>query len=167
MRNLGKRRRRRLRAFRCCALGRAVGSVPRGGPGAAAAVTARAAAPGRSERSGHSPASSMWGFRRGSRLLPPLLRALQHPRAHITSKPPEHPLSTAVSSLGRGVSWDTRVRGAQPSSALQPNWFWWEREQRGGGRQRRDGASRAVRAPAGAPRGPAPLPASALASLLV
>uniref|UniRef100_A0A672TKZ6 Cytochrome c oxidase subunit 8A, mitochondrial n=1 Tax=Strigops habroptila TaxID=2489341 RepID=A0A672TKZ6_STRHB len=57
------------------------------------AVTGRAAA----VRGAASPcASAMPGLQRGSRLLATLLRPLRVPRAHITSKPPEHPLSEQV-----------------------------------------------------------------------
>lgn len=46
------------------------------------------------------PATAMWGLPRGSRLLAALLRTPRAPRARISSAPPEHPLSTAVSSFG-------------------------------------------------------------------
>uniref|UniRef100_A0A8B9BZ90 Uncharacterized protein n=1 Tax=Anser brachyrhynchus TaxID=132585 RepID=A0A8B9BZ90_9AVES len=41
----------------------------------------------------------MWGFQGGSRLLTTMLRAPRVPRAGVTSKPPEHPISAAEQAI--------------------------------------------------------------------
>lgn len=121
--------------------------------GAVAAVTARAAAarPQREEQDAR-PATAMWGFQRGSRLLATVLRTPRVPRAQVTSKPPEHPVSPAVSSLGGRVAekvgrgetllpGDPLVRGAQPLPLHYSQIIFVGNEsKRGGGRKRRKGA---------------------------
>uniref|UniRef100_A0A8C2YCQ2 Uncharacterized protein n=1 Tax=Coturnix japonica TaxID=93934 RepID=A0A8C2YCQ2_COTJA len=45
----------------------------------------------------------MQGFQRSSRLLAALLRAQRVPRAGVTSKPPEHPVSPAEQAIAMTV----------------------------------------------------------------
>lgn len=55
-----------------------------------------------SSEEGSAQRAAMWGFQGGSRLLATMLRAPRVPRAGVTSKPPEHPISAGVSSLWGG-----------------------------------------------------------------
>lgn len=65
----------------------------------------------------------MRGFQGATRLLVTALRTPRAPRAGVTSKPPEHPLSAAVSTWGLETTagdllgGDTRAEGHKPHCA--------------------------------------------------
>lgn len=66
----------------------------------------------------------MQGLQRSSRLLSALLRAQRVPRARVTSKPPEHPVSPAVSSWWGAVRNNKGIWEREVAGVMDQNFSW-------------------------------------------
>lgn len=68
--------------------------------------------------------SAMQGLQRSSRLLSALLQAQRVPRAGVTSKPPEHPVSPAVSSWCGAVRNNKGIGEREVARVMDQNFSW-------------------------------------------